>query len=122
MINNILEIAKVLGDIIQESKKLSDEERALLQQFADAAPGNVDPETSEKYKKSLGRLNNFKQSAREATDETEKNILKGQIKREKNQNLYRFNNQASEKNPDLKNARKQLIMKFVRKKRANIGK
>ena len=122
MINNIAEIMGVLAHIIHESKELSDEEKELLQKFKDADPGNVDPETSEKYQRALSRMNNFKQSARNAKDEAERNTLNGQVKREKTQNIQRYNNIASEKNPDLKKKRKQAIWKFIRKKQANIGK
>ncbi len=122
MENKIAEIVGVLAQIIYESKELSDEERELLKKFQDSAPGNVDPETAEKYQKALGRANNFKEAARNTQDQVEQNILKGQAKREKTQNLYRYNNQASEKNPDLKKIRKQNIWKFIRTKQANIGK
>lgn len=122
MENKIAEIVGVLAQIIYESKELSDKERELLKKFQDSAPGNVDPETAEKYQKALGRANNFKEAARNTQDQVEQNILKGQAKREKTQNLYRYNNQASEKNPDLKKIRKQNIWKFIRTKQANIGK
>ena len=108
-------------EAILESKKLSDEEREVLKQFMDNAPGNVHADTAEKFKKAQGRIEGYNKNMQDA-DEVGKNILKGQKKREKQQNIYRYNKQASEKDPSLKKKQKDLIWKFIRMKQANIGK
>ena len=121
MQNKIKDIKQILKAIILESKQLSDEEKELLQQFREMAPGNVHDDTKEKYKKSQGRIEGYKQNI-QTSDEAGQNILKGQIKREKKQNIQRLNQQASEKDPSLKKKQKDKIWQFVRMKQANIGK
>lgn len=121
MLNKIQNIKDILEGIIKESKELSDDEKELLKQFRDSAPGNVYSETSDRYKKSQGRIEGYKKNI-ETSDEAGKNILKGQIKREKSQNINRYNREASDKDPDLKKAQKDKIWKFIRMKQANIGK
>ena len=121
MQNKIKAIKILLEAIVNESKKLSDEEKELLAQFREKAPGNVHTDTVDRYKKSQGRISSYKENMQNS-DETGKNILKGQIKREKQQNINRYNQEASEKDPDLKKKQKDAIWKFIRKKQSNIGK
>ena len=121
MKNKIEEIKQVLESIIVESKYLSDEEKELLAQFRDSAPGNVHADTVNRYKKSQNRIGEYKQNM-QSSDEVGKKILKGQVKREKKQNINRYNKEASEKDPSLKKKQKDIIWKFIRKKQANIGK
>ena len=115
------ELIESLINLIIESKQLSNEEKELLAQFRDSAPGNVHADTTDRYKKSQGRISSYKENMQDS-DETGKKILKGQIKREKQQNINRYNQEASEKDPELKKKQKDAIWKFIRKKQANIGK
>ena len=121
MLNRINEILYILESIISESKKLSDEEKELLRQFRESSPGLVHPETSHKFKRSQARIEGYKNNL-DNSDEAGRNILQGQIKREKKQNILRLNTEASEKQPDLKKIQKNKIWKFIRAKQANIGK
>lgn len=121
VLNKILDIQSIVECILVESKHLSDEEKEILKQFRESAPGNIHPSTAEKYKKAQGRITNYKENM-ENSDEAGKNILKGQIKREKQQNIQRFNKEASEKNPNLKKMQKDKIWQFIRMKQAKIGK
>ena len=121
MKNKLKEIREILESIIVESKQLSDEEKELLVQFRGSAPGNVHFDTVDKYKKAQSRIGDYKKNM-QSSDEIGKKILKGQVKREKQQNINRYNQEASEKDLSLKKKQKDIIWKFIRKKQANIGK
>lgn len=121
MENKISEIREILESIIAETKKLSDEDKELLRNFRNSAPGNVHSDTAQRYQNSQKRIENYKQNMQDS-DEIGKNILKGQIKREKEQNIKRYNTEASEKDPSLKKRQNDAIWKFIRKKQAEIGK
>ena len=121
MRNKIELIIALLETLIIESKKLSNEEKELLKQFGENSPGNVHADTTDKYKKSQGRIEGYKKDM-QTSDEVGKNILKGQIKRERQQNIKRYNKEASEKDPSLVKKQKDIIWKFIRKKQASIGK